>query len=471
MSSEYDLVIIGATAAGLHAASLAARLKARVALVEQTQTVEIAGTWQRVLGEITRSTQRLHHTHQIGIYGQGRGERSLDWPQTTEWITTLMADQQTWTAPAVLAAAGVDYLAASGEFCRKPHPGFIVEGRLLRSRAYLLALNPASILPPILGLDQMPYLTPTTLWPAHPQDVVILGDAAVAIELAQTLVHLGTQVTLIVNQPTLLPRVDREAALLLQAILEAQGVRVLTQTAVSQVQRLEDKIWVQAGNQAIATDALLLAFDPSLDSALDKLNLAAMGVTIPCSVNARCQTINPRVYLCGHPGGQADRAAFAQYDATIAVHHALGVGQAVLPDRSLPQVVWTHPEIAWVGLTELQARQQFGRDVVVLHQDFKPLPKAQMRGEATGFCKLIARRNGRLLGAHLVGPDASELIGPIALTLQQNLTLSALAHQPFPAGSLSEILAKTAVEWEFSRPLRQQNWLMRWLQACRFRFK
>lgn len=106
------------------------------------------------------------------------------------------------------------------------------------------------------------------------------------------------------------------------------------------------------------------------------------------------------------------------------------------------------PELASLGLTEPEAIQRYGKDVLIVRQFHKTLPKAQIQGEITGFCKVITRRNGTILGAHLVGSKASELIGPIALAMQQNLKISALAQQIYPSPTFGEIVPQTAIEWQ-----------------------
>jgi pyruvate/2-oxoglutarate dehydrogenase complex dihydrolipoamide dehydrogenase (E3) component len=123
-----------------------------------------------------------------------------------------------------------------------------------------------------------------------------------------------------------------------------------------------------------------------------------------------------------------------------------------------------------VGLTEVQARGRYGKDVFVVRQYFKSLDKAQILGETTGFCKIVGRQNGEILGASIVGAEAGELIGAIAFSMRQKLKINALSDLPHISPTLSEIIHKTAIEWQrqrFRRNKRLCNFLENWFNLRR----
>jgi pyruvate/2-oxoglutarate dehydrogenase complex dihydrolipoamide dehydrogenase (E3) component len=148
----------------------------------------------------------------------------------------------------------------------------------------------------------------------------------------------------------------------------------------------------------------------------------------------------------------------SRYEAAVAVKNALFVFPWFRLDaRCLPQVIFTHPPLARVGMTEAEARARYGRAVFTAQQPYKILPQAQILGETTGFCKLVAHRRGQILGAHAVGAEAGEFIGIVALAMQQKLKVSRLANLFLPDFTLSAILQETAREWQYQR--RQANTL------------
>lgn len=494
MSVDYDLVVIGGGRVGMSAAVRAARLRARVALVEQGVTLEVpAAIDHAVLLDAGHRIRQLHSATEIGLSTPSLAEPSLVSTRLVEWAQAVRTKVAAPRSPAVLSSLGIEVITDSGEFYRKPNVGFVVGGRALRSRAYLLAALPyRSVLPDIddgTALQAMGYLTPKTILQRLPtlqpsSSIVIVGPESAGVELAQALVRLRFQVTLIVRGACILSRADPEAACLLQAQLEADGVQVLTQTTVTQVRDIAGKKWVQtedwAGKPsgsslssrhlAIEADEILLATGYEPDAT--RLNLDA--VNIRCGrggieVNRYLQTAHPRVYACTQ--ARDDNAPqWAVERARVAVNNALFLPVTTFDDRAIPSVVYTDPELAQVGLTAPEAVQQYGKDVVILRQTFKSLARAEVQGELTGFCKFVVRRNGRLLGATIVGPQASELIGTIALALQQQQSVQTLAKLVLPTGTLAEILSQTANEWQrlrFQQNTLLQNLVEGWLNLRR----
>jgi pyruvate/2-oxoglutarate dehydrogenase complex dihydrolipoamide dehydrogenase (E3) component len=469
MAADYDLVIIGGSAIARYAAAAASRLKARVALVEpDSQLHETALMGCHTLIQAGRIAQQMRRAKQWGFQDSAiRGK--LQWQRTAEWAqgTAELAAEGGVEPLTLLMAAGVDVILGQGEFYRRPQLGFAIHGRQLRSRAYLLAPATQPILPAIKGLATVHYLTLNTLWSqpwtVPPARLIILAGDLRGIELAQAFNRLGSQVTLILGD-RLLPQEELEVANLVQAQLEAEGVMVLTQTEVTQVRQLGEQIWVQVGDRALETEALLLASgqQPNLDS----LNLEAVAVKggkQGILVNRKLQTTNSQIYACGESLGGYSFQHLARYEADIAVRNALFFATRQTHYQQIPWVLFTDPELARVGLTETQARHAFGSEILVLRQSLKPIAKAQIHGTTTGFCKLIVRRNGEILGAYLIGAEASEWVNSIALAIKQRIKIGAIADLAFVSPTFSEIIRHAAQQWQVQR-LRpwQQDWLEGW---------
>ncbi len=486
VSVEYDLVVIGGTMAGRYAALAAARLQARVALVEpylpEKPWLDAESIYSQVLTQVGQIAQQLSKVDQFGIYGQTTDLvaspliPSVRFADVWAWTQAVLSTLQEQDSPAILASLGVDVIQGSGEFCRQPHVTFIVNERRLRARTYLIATGSSPLIPNIEGLETTGYLTLADL--GQPEiskrlsgNWVVIGAKPVGIELAQALVRLGVKVTLAVKSSHILPKEDADVACLLQAQLEAEGVRVLTESAVTQAKLIQDKKWILAGNQAIETDEILIASGqmPNVES----LNLAAVGVKWNqhgIQVNQKLQTTNPQIYACGDVIGGYQFAQLANYEVTIAVKNALFFPIFKVNYRGIPWAIFSDPILARVGMTEEKARQRYG-DVLVLRQYFKTMSKALLMGETTGFCKIIVRQNGEILGSSIVGADADQLIGAIALAIRQGLKVGAIADLPAISPSFSEILQQTAAEWHQQRLSSNASlknfleWFFQWLRS------
>ncbi len=468
MAVDYDLVVIGCSEAGVEAAIAAARLKARVALVEQGQTAILAlNHW--VLLEMANTLSQTQRAVTLGLCESAVRSRN-QWSQLQRWSEVAATATRAMYSPIALASLGIDVLTGGGEFVRKPTLSFVVNGRPLRSRAYLLATvetpaiehsiapfvavnPPAGTLANIAGLNAVGYWNVrTTLVPRDVIDpchrLAIIGADAIEVELAQALVRLGNVVTLITPAPRILLHEDSDAAGLIQAQLEAEGVEILTDTTVTQVRQIDQKKWVQAGTRAIEVDEILLATPPRFDPTV--LNLDAAQVNYSPSgilVDRALRTSNRRIFACRSPLMHGYAPPLAVLDARLVVQNALFWSSAAA-QRQVPVVTQTQPELARVGLQESEAHRLYGKDVVVVRQPFQVLLRSHIQGDTPGFCKFILRRNGHILGAHIVGAQAGEMIGTIALAMQQNIKIQAIADLALPTTAFAQILPRTAAEWQ-----------------------
>ncbi|GBE92726.1 dihydrolipoyl dehydrogenase family protein [Nostoc cycadae] len=472
MTIDYDVVIIGGSLAGRYAALAATKWHAKVALVEPR--INYGFIYHHTLSEIAHRLQSLNQADSCGIHSNHadiaeKCHISVAWQEAMLYADGVAANVQELNSPATLAAMGVDVIFGKGEFQASPHLAFAIDEneatsantcqhpvrRLLRGRTYLLASGSCPAVPNIEGLPATGYMTLNNIWRSLqkttlPQNWVILGGVPQSLEIAQTLARLGCTVTLVIKHPHILPNIDPEIAQILQAQLEVDGVRILTQTAVTQVKQIDDKKWIQAGDKAIETDEILVATaqKPNFES----LNLAAVGVKWyqhRLVVNNKLQTTNKRIYACGDVIGGYDFINIANYEARISLNNALFFPRLEVNYQHIPWGIFTHPMLAQVGLTETQTKRQFRDDkFLVLRQYFKSLTAAQINSETTGICKLIVLRNGEILGATILGQSAGELINVIALAINQKIKIQDLANLAPVHPNFTEILTQIAQEYQ-----------------------
>lgn len=459
MTVDYDVVIIGGTPTGRYAALMATQLQAKVALVEPKPCYDFIPHY--VFNEIGQLAPQLHCDHQYEIKAlpfQTQQKYQIPFPWLQEgmlYAQSVAFHLEQLYSPAILSAQGIDVILGQGQFQSSPYLAFVVGDRLLRGRRYLLASGSIPAIPEIEGLQKTGFLTISNIWQSlnertPPNNWVVLGGVPQSVEIAQTLARLGYSVTLIVNSPLIIRHADPEVAQLLQAQLEAEGVRVLTKTPVTQVRLLENKKWLQAGDKAIETDEIVVAIAQQPN--IEFLNLAAVGVKWRhrhLVVNERLQTTNRRIYACGDVIGGYDCAHIANYEARIALKNALFFPRHKVNYRFIPWGINSAPMFAQVGLTEAQAKQQYHPDgILVLRQYFQTLVAAHLQEEITGMCKLIVRQNGEILGASILGAQARELINVITLAMTKKIKIHQVANLSAIFPSFSEILEQTAAEWK-----------------------
>jgi pyruvate/2-oxoglutarate dehydrogenase complex dihydrolipoamide dehydrogenase (E3) component len=438
MAWDYDLVVIGASSAGIQAALEAKALQARVALVDQTC-------------------------------------------QLSDSDALLSLNQ-----------AGIDAISGQGEFRNSKGLVWVGAERCLRSRRYLLALDGIVQPPGIPGLENIVRgsefrvrsseveswsfscgdatrtelgvfcLTREIQGTTLPERWIVLGGTPQALEQCQMLACQGCQVTLVVEGRSILPGEDLEILRYLQAYLEAEGVRILIQTPVLEIRALANQtLELQTPTSTLATEALMVATAYGAD--LEPLNLAEVQVAMQgnrVQVDRFLRTSNPHIYACGAALGGYALPHLAIYEARIALYNALfwpfSLRRRTIDYPQIPYTICTDPPLARVGLTELQARRYYGSNLCILRGDFRGSLQNSLRA---GFCKfLLDRRNGKILGAHLLGDGAAEVIGTIALTLQQGIPIQDLTLCAGGVSSATGILSDMALQWRYQQ-LSQQLWL------------
>jgi pyruvate/2-oxoglutarate dehydrogenase complex dihydrolipoamide dehydrogenase (E3) component len=443
VSVAYDLVIIGGTWLGRQIALKASGLKARVALIEP------------------ESPDR-HWLGMAPIYQQMLRDR-IEPQFGSHWLKSTIANLDELDSPAVLSALGIDLIQERGEFCRLPHLAFAVKNRYLRGRSYLIIPPNQINYPEIEGIKEIetynPFNIPENIFSlALKRRWVVIGGNSVGVEFGQIMHQLGAKVTLLVKGDRILPQEDPEIANLLQAKLEAEGIRVITQAEVNQVKQIESNKWVQAGNQAIETDEILVAIRQYPQ--VSHLNLEGVGVELNrrgIELNRKLQTTNPRIYACS-----SHQQSVAAKEARIALKNALFWPTSTINYHQIPHIIFSQPPLARIGLTEAQAKNLYGDKVVVLREYFKQTTAAQISGNLTGRCQLILRPDGEIIGAQILGTGAIELIEAIALHMQHKLKIQDLADFPSTYPSHAEMFSRLGQIWQ-DRTLNSHRWRAEWL--------
>ncbi|MGF1523606.1 MAG: FAD-dependent oxidoreductase [Leptolyngbyaceae cyanobacterium] len=466
MAVDYDLVVLGGTPEGYDAARHAARLGARVALI--LQGIDGRRSPLQTLGALC-STQLLAVDN----------HPSLDATQVAwQWAiqrAELIADTLASDDAQQLMVQGVDVIAEHGQLIRDRPLHVATANRHLTTRAVLLATGSVPYIPSIAGLSWIPYETPETVLQLEtpPESVVILGSAPLGLALCQPLGRWGIPVTLITPAAALLNREDPDVSGWMTAQLQAEGVHLRLGETVETIATNDDTTYaLDLLDTAITTATVVVAagYRPSLVG----MNLEKfLNCDRPLTVNAYLQTQHPRIYACGSVLGSYGMPAVACQEARIAVENALFWNRRRIDYSTLPYDLPTQPEMARVGLTEPQARQRYGEaDLLIHRQSLYENPKAQWLESTTGFCKLIAHRNGQILGVHGVGPGASEWVQALALLMAQKVSWHAVAGHPLLPHSLSVILQQAAGQWERDRWQPGQwrrDWAENWFNWRRSR--
>jgi pyruvate/2-oxoglutarate dehydrogenase complex dihydrolipoamide dehydrogenase (E3) component len=473
MAVDYDLVIIGSTPLGIYAAETAIRLHARVALVTQSETFdELPLIFDRSLSQIAGWIQQ---------YRDNPWEIKSKIPSSANVFRTIRQWQQATNSSnennrlKTLAALGVDIIRDRGEFCRLPKLTFVATKRKLRSRSYLLATGCQYIVPEIESNSSVDCLTYSDLWYRQdlvelPENLIVVGNSPRTLQLVQNLATLGHKITLLTSETSILPEEDPEPAMLIQGQLEAEGVKIFTNSTITRIEKLNDRKWIQAGDRAIETEEII--FTDCRQPNIAGLNLAGVNVKydkVKIHFNDKLQTTNFKIYVCGDLLGDYSLENFARHQVNIALKNALFVPWFKLNYGNLAMSIDIQPNLARVGMTQKQAKNIYGNKFKVIkkyHQTAFALPKLGINRE---FYQLLVRDNGEILGCTLVGQTASKEIESIALAIKHKIKLNRQTINGLFTLEFSEVIQELVREFYIDRLEKEplSTYLENWFEIGR----
>ena len=447
MRPDYDIAVIGAGAAGLSVANVAAQLGLRTALIERGamggDCLNTGCVPSKALLAAAHSVQDARDAIRFGI----TATPVVDWAAVWAHVHGVIATIAPADSVERYAGLGAEVIQGSARFAAPD--ALEVAGRRFTARRIVIAAGARAAIPPIPGLDTVPFLTNETLWalaeqPAH---LLVLGGGPIGLEMAQAFALLGSRVT-VIEATRIASRDEPEFADGLRAALTRDGVTIIEGQAVTAVAGGPEV--VLADGQRITGSHLLVATGrrPNIETlGLDAGGVLASPRGVVTDAGLR-STTNRRVFAAGDiadPVGIGPRAFthVCSYHAGIVIRRAIFRLPARLDYAALPRVTFTAPELAQVGLTEAEARSA-GHDVQVLTWPLHENDRAQAERRTDGLAKLIVTRSGMILGAGILAPHAGEMIGTFTLAIARNIPLSAIAGMIVPYPTLAEAPKRSA---------------------------
>lgn len=474
---DRNLIVIGAGAAGLVASNIAATLRAKVTLIERgSMGGDCLNTGCVPSKALLRSARLVAEARRAKEWGIESAVLQMDFAQVMQRVQKVVATIAPHDSRARYEGLGVEVLEGQAELL-SPWAVRVVlgEGRVIQrtARSIILATGAEPRVPDIPGLQDTDFFTSETIWNLRecPKRLLVLGGGPIGCELAQALQRLGSQVTLLERGPRLLPREDPEFSGFLLDCLQEEGLVCRTQVRALAIHRdpgTGRRLMVidgPQGQEKIPFDTLLISVGrkPRLEGlGLENLGLEWHG-SVP-EVNQYLQSRYPNLLVCGDALGRYSFTHVAAHTAWFATVNALLGGFWRLPvDYSvIPWATFTDPEIARVGLSEQDAKQQGLRYEVTVF-GLEALDRAIADGAARGSIKVLTPPGkDRILGVTIMGTHASEMLAEFVLAMRHGLGLSQILRTIHLYPTFSEANRYVAGEWRKAhKPERVLRWLER----------
>ncbi len=448
---EVDVAVLGGGPGGYTAAIRAAQLGAKVVCIEKEP--ELGGTCLRVGCIPTKAwVQTAHFLHQanenfakLGIQVDGT---RLDFDAANEWKTGVVK-QMTGGVAGLFKANGVEWVKGAGRF--KDANTIAVEGgEDVAFRSAVVATGSFPLRPPIPGLESDLCVDSTGLLAQTevPKRLVILGGGIIGSEFASILNRFGSEVTIIEMLDTLIPLEDVDAAKELAKAFAKRGIVLQLGKQCTQVEQKGNTLTVHFGEgETVECDLMLVAVGRG--PLVEGIGLEAAGVEFDkrkgIATDEHRRTKVPHIYAVGDCAGYWQLAHTAFREGEVAAENACG-HDAIVDNRAVPRPIYTDPEVAGVGLTEAQAREQYGDDVAVGVFPWVANARAVMQAETVGWVKSIHEtRYGELLGLIMVGPHVTDLIEAGTVAIDAESTVETVADGMCAHPTLSEAIKEAGL--------------------------
>ncbi len=446
-----DICVIGAGSAGLTVAAAAASFGVSVVLVERGKMGgDCLNTGCVPSKALIAAAGRAEAIRDAEGFGVDAGEPRTNFAAVMAHVRATIAAIEPNDSIERFTGLGVIVRTGSAHFM---DPKTVRVGETtIRARRFVIATGSRPVVPPIANLIAVPYLTNETIFELKrlPGHLIVIGGGPVGLELAQAFRRLGSSVT-VIEAGEALAKDNPELTALLLELLRAEGVDIREETTVVRAGRrgrsgvrvtLESP---KEGASHLDGTHLLVAAGRRPD--VEELGLARARVRFDdkgIKVNARLRTRNRRIYAIGDVAGGPQFTHWAGYQAGLVVRSILfRFGGKVRPDV-LPWVTFTEPELAHVGLTEEEARRRY-KPLQVLRWPFAENDRAHTDRSTGGMVRVLATKRGRIVGADILGRDASELIAPFVLAVARGLSVKDFATAVFPYPTRAEAARRAAI--------------------------
>ncbi len=441
---DCDICVIGAGSGGLSVAAGASQMGASVVLVEGARMggdcLNYGCVPSKALLAAAKMASAPGKASRFGVDLSAQ----VGFGRVNDHVKAVIGAIAPHDSAARFSALGITVILDRARFTGRD----VVEagGKRIRARRFVIATGSRPSVPPIPGLDTAPYFTNETIFDNRtlPDHLVIIGGGPIGMEMAQAHHRLGARVT-VLQAGAALARDDREAANVLLQHLRAEGIAIREHVEIERVAAIASGVSVTLKDGSVVVGSHLLVATGRRAN-VDDMGLEAAGIAYSpkgVTVNARLRSTNRRVYAVGDAAGGPQFTHAANYHAGIVLRNILFRLPAKANHDAIPWVTYTDPELAGVGLSEVEARKRHGR-INILRWPYAENDRAAAEHHTEGFVKAIVRPNGKILGATIVGAQAGELIQTWVLALSQGLKIGALAGMVVPYPTLGEISKRAA---------------------------
>lgn len=449
MAKHYDLVILGGGSAAFAAALKATEIGAEVAVCEEWV---IGGTCLNrgclPSKNLLKASEVFYYSHRQPFKGIEIPEGRVDFSKVIEQKDDLVRELRKEKYINILREnRKIHYYEGGASF--QSEKEVRVGDQILRGEKFIIATGASPKVVPFKGVEGVDFLNSTTALDVKklPLSMIILGGRFVAVEMAQIFSHFGTEVTILQRSPRIIPEEEEEISDALRKYLEGEGIKVFTGVKVLEIypegRQKVVKTEIDGEIREVKAETILMA--TGIVPNTGALNLKAVGVDLDekgfVRTDEYMKTCNPRIFAAGDVAGRMPLVTVAAMEGSIAAWNALEGNPSRKVDYTvIPHAIFTHPNVASVGMMEREARWE-GLKVYSRTLDMKHIPKARAIRDARGLIKIVAEEETeRIIGVHILAPEAAEVIHQTVLIIRNRMTVRDVTEKIDVYPALSEMV-------------------------------
>jgi pyruvate/2-oxoglutarate dehydrogenase complex dihydrolipoamide dehydrogenase (E3) component len=456
----YDLVVIGGGSGGLHLATMAARVGAKVALIEKrrlgAESAFEACVPSKGLVQAARLVRQVRGAREFGIQVE---PPRVDLPAVLSRLRSVSEATAAAHSDEALAARGIDVYHGTAAF--DAYDTVLLDGaRRIEGQRFVIATGSRPAQPKVPGLDEAGWLDDTSLWSLAqaPESLIVIGAGPIGMEFAQVFARFGSRVTVLADQDRVLPREDPEISGHVACMLTGEGVSIKRRASIEKIEKRGDrKVCVykdgETGDRSEVSAAEILCASARLAN-VEHLNLEALGVHCDpehgIEVDDLLQTHAVRVFAIGDVLLRNQYTHAAEREADVAFQNAVLRRRRKMDYTNLPWATFLDPEVATVGISEVQAKAD-DLDHRVFRVSYADVDRARIDGRTEGFAKVVTSPSGKILGATILGEEASLVLQQLVLAMDAGLGLGDLAETTQIYPTYARIIRELAGQFQATR--------------------
>ncbi|MEA1986067.1 MAG: dihydrolipoyl dehydrogenase [Candidatus Marinimicrobia bacterium] len=450
---DYDVIIIGTGPGGYVSAIRSAQLGLKTAVVEQAEVGGVCLNWGCIPTKaLLKSAEIYDNVKKAKKFGVIVNDYNFDYSKVIK-RSRQVANRLSKGVNYLFKKNDINLIVGSGKMLDNNTIEIINEKDTIKKTAknIIIATGARTREFPNLQIDNEIIIGSRNALSDEekPDSIVIIGGGAIGVEFAQFYNSFDTKVTIIEMLPNILPNEDEDISVELERNLKRSKIKLLTETKVEKIENSNGKakvIYNQNGKSAeIISDKVLLAI--GVEANLENIGLEKLGIEIEnkwIKVNKNYQTNIENIFAIGDVKGAPLLAHSASAEGIIAVEFIANKNPKPLNYENIPACTFSNPQVASIGLTEKKAKEKY-KNIKVGKVPFRAIGKAIAIDEPNGFAKIIIDADfKKIIGVHIIGPEASELLGGIGLAKSTEITADQIAETVFAHPTLSEIIKETA---------------------------